>query len=182
MAIPVLPLGDMSSRHIGLTQAIAESYLEAARVTLDRHHTSPQQFTLQEGFPDATEKIIILLQWESPDARCRSAWANTDDATANGAYACAIAAIELRFGLYAIRRAETRTGSDYYVAPIGHNGEDLEDCYRLEVSGTNLDEYEVKQRLRQKIRQVRQGKSNLPAIAIVVGFKVKLISLQPVEL
>jgi AraC-like DNA-binding protein len=45
-----------------------------------------------------------------------------------------------------------------------------------------LDEYEVKQRLRQKIRQTKEGKSNLPAIAIVVGFKVKLISLQPVEL
>ena len=38
MTLPVLPLRDMSDRHRGLTRALAESYLEAARVSLDRHH------------------------------------------------------------------------------------------------------------------------------------------------
>ena len=171
----------MSIRHIGLTRAQAEVYLEAARVSLDRHHVSPQAFTLQDISQVTTEKIIILVRWETPDARCRRAWANADDATTNGAYACAIAAIELYFGLYVVKRAETLTGADYYVAPIHHTGEDLEDCYRLEVSGTNLNEYEVKRRLDIKVQQTQRGNSNLPAIAIVVGFRVKLISLRSVE-
>ena len=38
MTLPVLPLRDMSDRHRGLTRALAESYLEAARVSLGRHH------------------------------------------------------------------------------------------------------------------------------------------------
>jgi hypothetical protein len=42
----VLLLNDMAERHPGLTSAIAANYLEAARVCLDRHHKSPQQFAL----------------------------------------------------------------------------------------------------------------------------------------
>jgi hypothetical protein len=84
-------------------------------------------------------------------------------------------------GLYAIRRAETRTGADYYVAPRDHTSEALEDCYRLEVSGTNADEQEVRRRLGNKVRQAQHGQSNLPALAVVVGFRVKLIFMQAVE-
>jgi hypothetical protein len=181
MTLPVLPLRDMSDRHRGLTRALAESYLEAARVSLSRHHEPPQEFTLQNSSHGSNEELKILIEWELPDARCREAWANQDDSTRDGAYACAIAAIELFLGLYAIRRAETLTGADYYVAPLSHTAEDLEDFHRLEVSGTNSGEYEVKQRLRMKVRQAQHGKSNLPAWAVVVGFRVKLVSMQSVE-
>ena len=136
---------------------------------------------MQHGSHDSNEELMILIEWDPPDARCRGAWANKDDATRDGAYACAIAAIELFLGLYAIRRAETLTGADYYVAPLSHTSEDLEDRYRLEVSGPNSGEYEVKQRLRMKVHQAQHGKSNLPAWAVVVGFRVKLISMQSVE-
>jgi hypothetical protein len=84
-------------------------------------------------------------------------------------------ASELSLGLFAVRRAETLTGADYYVAPLNRAAEDLEDCLRLEVSGTNLEEYEVKRRIRLKVKQAKDGKSNLPALAVVVGFQVKLI-------
>ena len=86
------------------------------------------------------------MAWEPPDERCRGAWANQDDATRDGAYACALAATELVLGLYAIHRAQTRTGADYYVAPLNHASEDLEGWYRLEVSGTNSDAQEVRRR------------------------------------
>lgn len=97
------------------------------------------------------------------------------------AYLFALAASEVMLGWYAIRRAETRTGADYYLAPLNHSPEDLEDVYRLEVSGTRLDEAAVRQRLMEKVQQTRDGNSNLPAVAIVVGFKVRLILLQMVE-
>lgn len=167
----------MANRHVGLTNALAESYLEAARVSLDRHHESPQHFSLKDG----SSERAALVEWESPDERCLGAWANTDDATRDGAYACAIAASEFSFDLYAVRRAETRTGADYYLASVNMIPEDLENCFRLEVSGTNLDEYEVRRVLNTKVKQVKEGKGNLPALAIVVGFKVKMITMKVVE-
>lgn len=176
MIRPMLPLSNMDDRHMGLTRAIAEGYLEAARVSLARFHQSPQEFILKNG----SSELVALVIWESPDERCRGAWANQDDATRDGAYACAIAATEMVFGLYTIRRAETLTGADYYVAPANEIPEDLENSLRLEVSGTTLDEYEVQRRLRSKVKQTQEGKSNLPALAVVVGFRVKLVSMQTV--
>lgn len=154
MSAPLLPLNDMAERHVGLTTAIAENYLEAARVCLDRHHDPPQEFRLKK---EASE-LEALVEWEQPDERCRRAWANEDDATRDGAYACALAATELSLGLVAVQRAETLTGADYYLAPIDMTVKDLEDCLRLEVSGTNLDTYEVQRRLRVKVTTSSKGK------------------------
>jgi hypothetical protein len=177
MENPRLPLENMHERHIGLTKAIAENYLEAARVCLDRNLSPPQEFELRDE--DSESKAIV--DWEPTDGRCKNAWGNKDDATRDGAYACALAATELCLGMFAVRRAETLTGADYYIAPNDRKGEDLEDCLRLEVSGTDLGDYEVHRRLSAKINQAKAGKSNLPAIAAVVGFRVKLISMQKVE-
>jgi hypothetical protein len=76
-------------------------YPEAARVCLDRHHTSPTEFVVQNG----TEAVGVLVEWEATDERSRVAWANHIDTTEAGAYACALAAVELTEGLVAIRRA-----------------------------------------------------------------------------
>jgi hypothetical protein len=175
---PILPLENMAVRHPGLTSALAESYLEAARVCLDRHHKPPQQFQLT----DEVSNTAIQVEWKSTDAQCQAAWANRDDATRDGAYACALAATELCKGFVAIRRAETKTGADYYIAPLGEDFEDLENWFRLEVSGTDQGTFaEVKRRLAIKIDQAKNGKSNLPAIAAVVGFKAQSIVIQTVE-
>ncbi len=167
----------MADRHQALTSSLAGSYLEAARVCLDRHHVSPKEFTLENDRVESIAKV----EWEVTDGRVQAAWANADDATRDGAYAFAIAATELLRGMVAVRRAETRTGADYYIALPGHDLEDLENCFRLEVSGTHLDKSAVKGRLRTKIEQARQGNSNLPALAAVIGFRVQLILLQTVD-
>lgn len=174
---PTLPLQNMAERHQALTPSIAGSYLEAARVCLDRHHSSPKEFTLQD---DPVESIA-KVEWDVADSRVQAAWANADDATRDGAYAVAIAATELLKGMVAVRRAETRTGADYYIALPGQDLEDLEHCFRLEVSGTHSDKSEVKRRLRMKLEQARQGNSNLPALAAVIGFRVQLILLKAVD-
>lgn len=174
---PLLPLKDMANRHQALTPSLAGSYLEAARVCLDRHHVSPKEFTLEN---DRVESIA-RVEWEVTDSRVQAAWANADDATRDGAYAFAIAATELLRGMVAVRRAETRTGADYYIALSSQDLEDLENCFRLEVSGTHSDKSEVKRRLRIKLDQARQGNSNLPALAAVIGFRVQLILLQTVD-
>ncbi len=177
MQLPLLPLHRLDERHVGLTRALAECYLEAARVSLDRNHSSPQEFELRSE----RSEWKAAVKWVPPDDRCKKAWANKDDATRDGAYACAIAATELCLGLFAVKRAETLSGADYYIAPANETIEDLEECFRLEVSGTHLDFYEVKRRLKNKVKQTKEGESNLPAIATVVGFRVKMIYMQKVE-
>jgi len=168
----------MDFRHPGLSPAIAASFLEAARVCLDRHHSSPSQFVIKNGEKSGQ----AIVRWATTDARSRAAWANESDATRDGAYACVLAAIELMIGFVAIRRAETQTGADYYVGLPGTATEDLEVCLRLEVSGTDKgDRAEVIRRLKQKITQAQEGISNLPAMAGVVGFRSQLLVLEAVQ-
>ena len=176
---PALPIRDMEQRHVGLTKSIADSYTEAAGVCLDRHHESPTGFDLHRS----GSRLATVVEWPRPDARTRDAWANTIDTTEAGAYACALAAVELADGLVAVRRAETLTGADYYVSPPGNSPDDLEECLRLEVSGVDRGpEHAIEQRLRAKLAQAAAGNSNLPALAGVVGFKARLIMLADLEL
>jgi hypothetical protein len=173
-----LPIHDMEQRHHGLTQAVADFYTEAARVCLDRHHVSPAEFDIV----NSDKECQAVAEWAETDERTRRAWANDIDATEAGAYACALAAVELASGLVAVHRAETRTGSDYYLAPEGAALEDLEECTRLEVSGVDQgDAKTVAARFRQKLRQAANGVSNLPAMAGVVGFRARVIRLGPLE-
>ena len=174
---PVLPIASLSNRHPGLTPAIAAGYAEAAAVCLSRHHETPTEFELQ----DNNESIIVTLLWDPPSPQTRMAWANTTDATESGAYACALAAIEQSRGFYAVRRAETFTGADYYIEPLNGTTRKLENCYRLEISGTDLATLEVRRRLKVKLKQAKLGNSPLPAIAVVVGFKASLILIQTLE-
>jgi hypothetical protein len=89
--------------------------------------------------------------------------------------------VELLRNLFAVRRAETYTGADYYVGPIGSE-DDLETCFRLEVSGVGSGERpDVVRRLLQKVRQAQQGESSLPAVAGVIGFSAQLMMLQDIE-
>jgi hypothetical protein len=177
MTLPLLPLERMHERHFGLTPEIAGCYLQAARVCLDRHYIPPQEFILS----DNEKEYSVQIEWEQTDERARGAWANNDDATRDGAYACALAATELAKGMVAVKRAETLTGADYYIAPIGKTIEDLEECFRLEVSGTHSDNSGVKTRLRNKVEQALNGDSSLPALASVVGYRARLIMIQTVE-
>jgi hypothetical protein len=90
-----------------------------------------------------------------------------------------LAAVEEWQGLVAIKRAETRTGADYYVGLVG---QDFEKALRLEVSGVDRgDANEVSRRLQRKVEQARRGLSNLPAMAVVVGFQALLVSMRAVD-
>jgi len=170
-------LDAMHERHRALTPAIAGAYEEAASVCLSRNHASPVEITLSDNGSEAAAEIA----WIEPDSRIRDAWANATDATENGAYGCVIAGIELLRHLFAVRRAETRTGADYYVGPTGSGEEDLDDCLRLEVSGVGSgDRRDVTTRLLAKVRQAQQGESSLPAVAGVIGFAARLLMVKDV--
>ena len=162
-----LKFHDLSSRHIGLTDSVSSSYAEAACVCLDRHHSPAVEFNVE----DNSILTTASASWPDVDARTKAAWNNVTDTTEFGAYALALAAVEHSRGLVAVRRAETRTGADYYVDRPENPGDDLEQSFRLEISGVDAGTTaDVKTRLNQKIKQAKAGNSNLPAIACVVGF------------
>ena len=145
---------------------------------LDRHHISPVEFEIscENGLRTCT------AEFSKPDLTTVNAYANELDTTEFGAYGVCLAAVELEHGLVAVRRAETQTGADWYVGPVGSTAEDLETCFRLEVSGVDSgNRGDVKARLKQKVKQTRKGKSNLPAIASVAGFSQRVIAIQKVE-
>jgi hypothetical protein len=172
--LPHLSLDGLHERHPGLTQALSESYAEAASVCWSRHHQPPIVVALKH---DDTDELRVV-NFAVPDARIRNAHANEIDATEAGAYGVSLAAVEEVAGLVAVRRAETLTGADWYVAPTGAEFEDLETCIRLEVSGISAGaSADVKRRLREKIAQAARGESNLPAIAAVVGFKALEVAI-----
>ena len=163
-----LAISNLAERHDGLTPAIADCFCEAARVCLDRHHQPPVEFTIHDNGAGSSATV----DWERTDDKCKAAYANETDTTEWGAYACALATTELTRGLVALRRAETGTGADYYLAPPGTTLDDLESCVRLEVSGVDKGTAnDVEIRLLQKVAQARAGASNLPALASVVGLK-----------
>lgn len=168
----------LNKRHRALTAAIASAYAQAASVCLDRHHISPLSITLS----DNGAKREAELCWKLSDARTRDAWANSIDTTEAGAYACVLAAVEYARNFFAIRRAETGTGADYYVGPPGSGEDDLEDCLRLEISGVDHGSpSDVASRLHMKVKQALRGNSSLPAIAGVIGFHAKLVMLSDVR-
>jgi hypothetical protein len=170
----LLPLEDLSTRHPGLTKSVGDTYAEAAAVCMSRHHSAP--IDVAAIFHGTA--VDCVANWTAPDARTLRAWANEIDATEAGAYGVSLAAVEAIEGLVAIRRAETLTGADYYIAPIGSDPDDLENCLRLEVSGVSVGgKSVVEARLRQKLEQTKKGLSNLPALASVIGFKERLIAI-----
>jgi hypothetical protein len=175
---PTLELESLHERHTGLTKAISDAFSEAASVCLNRHHDSPIDVEIENN--DHTS--VHLVEFPKTDARVLNAWANDIDTTEFGAYAVSLAAVEVEEQFIAVRRAETLTGADWYVAPVGTDPDDLESCFRLEVSGVDAGGRSiVNARLQQKIVQTRRGASNLPAIASVVGFKEKTVAMQKVS-
>ena len=159
---------DLSERHYGVSQGVSDSYAEAACTCLERHHASAVDFQIEDKEVSSAGKA----SWPPVSDRTKAAWSNETDATEQGAYALALAAIENSRGLVAVRRAETKTGADYYLDVPGAEVLDLETAKRLEISGVDEGAASVvRTRLRQKLEQARRGESNLPAIACVVGFQ-----------
>ena len=168
-----LKFEDLAERH-PIDPYQLQGYANAAKVRLESHHVPPVDFELTSK----GETVVCEVMWKPVDDTLRRSYNNADDAKRDGAYVMAFAAVEELEGLVGIARAETKTGADYYVAPLGTSPSDLEDALRLEVSGTDGNVAQVRARLREKQAQTRKGTGTEPAIAAVVGFKTRLILVE----
>ena len=160
-----LSVSRLNNSHHGVSKELARSYAQAADICFDRHHKSPIGIAIKTK----GKTIFRGYKWRKPNDRAKAAWANKDDATRDGAYGVCIASVEVAEGLFAVGRAETRTGADYYLGKT-KLAKDFERAYRLEVSGTDGSEGDATTRLKKKL-QTAKGKSELPAIAAVVSFR-----------
>jgi hypothetical protein len=158
-----------------MAREITDGYAITAAVCLSRHHRSPTVVTVES---DSGLVLQYQVAWPPPTAEHIRSSANVEQATRDGAYALALAAVDAQLGLVALRRAEGRSGSDFYLIPKGsdvpsdpHLDLERDDLIRLEVSGINEDDdAAMRGRVRQKIRQALDGHSPVPAIVGVVGF------------
>lgn len=175
-ALPAMAIARLHDRHPGLTESVAGLFSDSAAVCLSRHHISPIEMVVS----NETSAQQYSVAWSAPDALMLRALANTDETTEFGACGVTLAAIEAMAGLVAVERADRRTGADYYVAADAKSFS-LEAAIRLEISGVDHGaESIVAARLREKVRQARRGISDLPAIASVVGFRVRRVMFQSV--
>jgi len=160
------------------------------RVCLDRHHSESQS----SGQSDCVSIFQIAkngelhparANWMTPESRTKNAWRHKEnEATDRGACAIALAALELNTNLVSLMPAIHGSGADYiaglpakdlfaYWASFDGDPDELENAYRIEISGVGSgDEKVLIARLKDKMRQLVSGTSNLPAIAIIVGFNV----------
>lgn len=172
--MPILDFCDLDRLHSGVTNGIALALSEAAEVCLSRHHLAPVEFDLLEFSPSRTR--VVSLRWVSPSREALRAWNNSNEATEFGACAIGIAAVYLSRHLQVVARAETGSGADYFLAPIGAEPDDLENCVRLELSGVDKGtQDEVKRRVASKLAQAERGNLDTPALAAVTGFRSRLI-------
>jgi hypothetical protein len=173
-------LESLHERHFGFHQVVCHSFAQAARVCLARHHVPPTDFDIENRGTEET--AARRLEWNLPDARERATWNNRDDATRDGAYSIAIAVVEAELELFAVSRAETRTGADYLLGQqMEGESDDLEAAYRLEVAGDDRGELPgIRSRLKRKVQQAKDGDSDLPALACVVGFAARTVMLEMV--
>ncbi len=174
---PLPDLCQLHERH-GITKHLCGGLAESAAVCLSRHHNPAVDVEVNK--PDRTA-LVRSLAWTPPNQVVRASYANRDDATRDGAYSVSLAAVEAEMGLLACSRADIRTGADWYVGPTGHL-EDLEDAFRLEVSGVDAgDRGTVMSRVRTKLAQAAAGDCDKRALVCVVGFLAKLVVIRRLE-
>lgn len=166
-------LSSLYPRHPGLAEGGAAHIAEAASVCLARFHGSSP---VALGVTWAGRPSIYDLVWRAPGAREVASNRNAEEATRDGAYAVALGAVDARLRLVTIGRAESRTGADWYLVPVAslEQAFDLDSipASRLEVSGvSDDDEGRMNERVRVKLAQAVAGRSEVPALVGVVGFR-----------
>lgn len=174
-----VPLNDLADCQPGLTAAQADAHSEAARVCLSRHYQPPATFAVRQDDHAGN----ILVHWAPSNQKERDAWGDQNDPIERGAIGIAVAYLKHAQSIFVVRRAQRRSGADYYIAPATHDDDDFEGAIRLEVSGTDQGTAaDVRNRTKAKVRQLKKGNVYSPALAAVVGFSARMVEMKTVDL
>jgi hypothetical protein len=176
-------LSTLARRHLGLAPGTADHVASAAAVCLARFHEVPP--TKVRVSADGLQREYDLV-WRYPTAAEQASNRNHEEATRDGAYALALGAADVHMRMRTIGRAESRTGSDWYLRPEASLDQmfdlDAEDVMRFEVSGISDDsDAIVRERVRRKVDQIRAGRSPHLGIVGVVGFRSPRVVMRRVD-
>lgn len=149
-----------------LTPTRGAQYAEAAKVALSPPHKSPVELEIVEK-----ELEIVHLSWSQAHPNANQAWADSTEATEDGACAVALLVVEHRYRYVFRSRALKHTGCDFLVAPPGEETDMFQPpAVRLEVSGIGAGtQQDEDRRMDIKLEQVQRGGA-APFIVVVVNF------------
>jgi len=172
---PELNLSDLEKKILGISRARSAMMVETACVCLeDQKHSSGVAMKVDGDFDAA-----FTLSWNAASDAMRRAWADSQEATEEGA--CGIAALIIpELTEYKIvERARKGPHFDYWLGPKeGDPGILFQNKARLEISGIRCgQEKEIKARVKQKKKQVRLSTVPLPGFAAIVEFSQPLSRL-----
>jgi hypothetical protein len=153
----------------GITPKWGACLAEAASFCLqDQKHSSGVRLRV-----DGDYKRHFRMLWISSDnqEQLERCWRDAEVTTELGAYGIATLIVPVLTQYAVIERSRKGTGFDYWLGEPGTSDRLFQNRARLEVSGIRKgDESQVRQRVRQKIRQTNKSDGNLPAVIAVVEF------------
>ncbi|MBL8787985.1 MAG: hypothetical protein JNJ59_24030 [Deltaproteobacteria bacterium] len=118
---------------------------------------------------DGSGEVRLALRWAPASPEATEVHGDLIDATEYGAYAVAIALVDV-LGFKVLGRAARGTGADWWIEPRWEGGGEDGAPWKLEVSGIDSGTGAVRTRLRAKVDQGRRGEYHRPGIAVVVRF------------
>ncbi len=146
----------------------------AASVMFERYHRSPEAGTIAQGGALRSASF----GWGTADAKAQATHRNTDDATRDGAYAVAFAALRQLGPFVFVHRAERKSGADFVLVREGTDGGPY---IKLEVSGMGKGtSAAVASRLRDKAKQVMRPGTGETGLAVVIRFQQPHVAVEEV--
>lgn len=151
----------------GISPEAGAALAQAASICLERENYS----SCTDMNIDGDWNRAVSLCWRTTDARMRRAWGDIQEATEYGACGIAALLIARLTSLVVVERSVKGTGFDYWLS----HKDDVEPLFqrkaRLEVSGIqNGGEAEIRQRLREKLKQINRSDGKFPAYIAIVEF------------
>lgn len=150
----------------GLSPKRGGAFAEAAVVCFeDCGHLSGVMMSV-DGDDDRT----LTMSWDAPHETSRPSWADTQEATENGAYGVAALLVISFTDYYISQRSFKGPGFDFWLTRTPSSAL-FQDALRLEVSGTRRGPREIAARVRQKRQQASvSAHTGIPSLVIVVDF------------
>ncbi len=170
-----LHLGVLRKDH-GLTADFGGSLAEAASVCLEeQQHPSGVVMNVR-----GSHNSSMNIHWDATTEQTKRTWADEEEATEHGAYACAILILKHLVGLQVVERSRKGTGFDWWLGSKEDGQALFQKRARLEVSGIrNGTERLVESRLKQKTKQTkRSDQTGLPAWVTIVEFSEPHLRLE----
>ena len=144
----VLNLTDLKQGSIGITQAVGESFAEAAAVCLEKQgHLSGISMKVDGSFNEVCQVV-----WEKTTEQMKRCHADLQYATELGAYGIAALLVVMLTDFRIVRRSCKGTGFDYWLGNENNTGTLFQNKCRLEVSG------------------ILKGNKNIPEMLFIVEF------------